>query len=170
MLQGTDDFPIFWFRPDSAAKSKETRIKSLELLLTSGRWKIVVGAGTNASTYIDELMKQLIGYTGHKTNKNHISGRKDDLCDACGYCYKVMPSRMAAAPTEEQKKAEEAIRQKQLDDRRYQAYFSGVMGSPAGLGSQFIVREGSNSTAPVNAEGEAETNPIYRALNVAKHR
>ena len=167
LAQGTSDFYINWFRPDSQAKAKETRIKGLELLLTSGRLKIVVGSGTNASSYIDEMMKQMIGYTGHRTNKNHVSGRRDDIPDSLAYVYKILPTRSSAAPTEEQKAAEEALRNKQLEDRRYQAYFSGVMGSPAGLGSQFIVRDGSNSTsAPVNEQGEVETNPIYRALGL----
>ena len=175
LLQGTDNFYINWFRPDSQAKAKETRIKGLELLITGGRLKIVVGAGTNASTYIDEMMKQMIGYTGHHNknkNKSFISGRKDDIPDAMAYVYKVLPARVLGDPTEEQKAAEEAIRKKELDDRRYQAYFSGVMGSPAGMGSQFIVREGSNSAStPSNQEDNFDdSNPIYRSLKLLKRK
>lgn len=164
LAQGTDDFYINWFRPDLQLKAKETRIKSLELLITGGLLKIVIGPGTSATSYIDEMMRQMIGYTGHQSNKNYVGGRKDDIPDAMAQVYKVLPQRIASLPTDEQLLMEEALREKALAERRYQAYFDGIQGGPVQLGSQFIQREFSNQQTIAVPNEEPETNPIYRAL------
>lgn len=116
IMQGTSDFMISWFKPDPAAKAKETRIKFLEILMTRGILKIVMG------TWIDEMKKQLLGYTGHKSNKNYKSGRKDDIPDAMGCVHQVLPFLSTLFPkTEEEKKLDEALiaRKGMLDQYRW---------------------------------------------------
>jgi len=90
-LQGTSDFQIQWFKPDPQAKAKEIRVKGVEMLATSGRWKICLGFGTDSALWLDELMKQFMQFTGHKTTKGHVSGRHDDIPDCAGFVGKVMP-------------------------------------------------------------------------------
>jgi len=110
LRQGTEDFDIHWFKTDNQARAKEVRIKALEVLAVSGRWKICIGEGTEASLWIDELKKQFIGYTGHKTRKNHVGGRHDDIPDACAMLNKVMSmANTTPLDLEFQKKVEEQM-------------------------------------------------------------
>jgi hypothetical protein len=139
-----------WFKPDTQPKAKEGRISAIEPLMTNNRFKICIGANTNASFWIDELKKQFLGYTGHKSNKNAIGGRHDDLIDAAGYLYKVMPMGVHTAADQE---IEERLRARREREKMYQ-----------------MIHGAQSSFTPINTEApeEVSDNPIYRALSLLK--
>lgn len=138
-----------WFDPDKQPKAKEQRIVDLEPLMKSGRFKICSqGERTNAVNWIDELKKEFFQYTGHKSNKNYVGGRHDDLIDAISYVYKVMPM---ANRTDADRLIEERLAAKRERDKMYSMVFDGVPGShPLNHGYD-----------PVD---EPVSNPLYRAL------
>jgi len=73
--------PIYWELPSNQEHAKRNRIQSLEILLNDNRLWFVTGP------WIDEMVKQMTGYTGSKDNK----GRKDDIPDAMSMLRRFLP-------------------------------------------------------------------------------
>ena len=77
--------------------------------MRSGRFNTCQGDRTNCSLWIEELKKEFLQFTGHKSNKNAVGGRHDDLIDAAAYLYKIMP---IGARTPEDKERDERMAEK----------------------------------------------------------
>lgn len=146
--QGVAPWIPYWFPPDSKPKAKENRIANLEPLMRSGRFKICQGDRTNCSLWIEELKKEFLQFTGHKSNKNAVGGRHDDLIDAAAYLYKIMP---IGARTPEDKERDERMAEKIHRQRQYDTIhgFSPV---------SFQSLKEPQETTP--------SNPIYDALQI----
>lgn len=148
---GTPWSPV-WFKPDSQPKAKEVRINNLEPLMTNGRFKICIGNNTNAVYWIEELKKEFLGYTGHKSNKNAVGGRHDDLIDAAAYLYKIMPMGVR---TEADKDLDDRLAERERRNRLQSMIF----------GSSISI-----ITTPGTPIEQAPSNPIYDALSILNQR
>jgi predicted phage terminase large subunit-like protein len=112
--------PYIHFKdPSRAENAKRNRIKSVEILLKEHRLYFCLGP------WIDETIKQFVGYTGEKKNK----GRKDDIPDAISYLTYLLP--MEARPTfdrmdpEEEKRVMEEQEKIYAKAAHYEQYFGG---------------------------------------------
>lgn len=95
---------IIWDDVDVTSHAKRNRIKALELLLADDRLDFVNGI------YIDEMIKQLIKFTGEKST----TSRKDDIPDALAMLLRFLPKssipgndvdpKVAEAEMEEQRR------------------------------------------------------------------
>lgn len=112
----TIDAPV-WKPPSLEANAKRNRIQGLETLLSDGRLKFVVGP------WIDEMIYQLINYTGKIKNK----GRKDDIPDAMSYLSFFLKGGPLAKESEETKAFERAEKEKRQRSQMYDRVFGSPM-------------------------------------------
>jgi phage terminase large subunit-like protein len=93
---------IIWDDVDVTTNAKRNRIKSLEFLLADDRLDFVNG------NYIDEMIKQLVNFTGEKSTPS----RKDDIPDALSFMLRFLP-RSSTDPD-----ADPSLGEKETEERR----------------------------------------------------
>jgi phage terminase large subunit-like protein len=103
---------VYWKPVSLQADAKRNRIKSLETLLNDNRLWFVIGP------WIDQMIYQLIRYTGERKNK----GRKDDIADAMSFLSFFLPTTIQ----NEDMKALQEAQQKAANLRmNYERIFGG---------------------------------------------
>ena len=102
--------------PSNKPNAKRNRIKGLEILLTDGRLKFVLGS------WIDETYKQFTNFTGERD-----TGRKDDIPDAVSYLTKYLPASALKdnVTPEEIAKEQEETTKKAVAKAQYDRMFGG---------------------------------------------
>jgi hypothetical protein len=103
---------IYWKPLDIKADAKRNRIKGLETLLNTDRLWFVAGSWT------DEMMRQLLRYTGERKNR----GRKDDIPDAMSFLPFFLPSTIQNEETKLMMEAQEKLA---AQKRSYERIFGG---------------------------------------------
>ncbi len=149
-MKACQDLPFIWFTPDQQPAAKETRIRGLQLLHEHGLLRFVIGP------WIDLMIKQLTSYTGHKSRKKYVGGRKDDIPDAMSYVYKVLP--YIPGVMSESQKIEQEEREKKS---RQSAEYDRIFGSQI-LNSSSLLNKSTSEPEPMN--------PIHRTLALIPQR
>lgn len=137
---------VIWFKSETSAAAKETRIRGLQLLHERGLLRFVSGE------WIAQMIDQLVKYNGDKRyHSNSRAGRKDDIPDAMSYVYKILPYIEGVHTVEEKEEQEKRDLAMRMDALREHIFGSHVNSRP--LNPEMMVEE-----PPL-------VSPIHSALN-----